>query len=794
MKDHTSIATNVTALLPTAAARRTPTCTPARFALALVLCSALGNVPTEAASDKGLRLQFSAQTQPVTVTVSGIVRDEASGNPIANSLVRAHLVLWKHQGPELFEKCPVQEILTSTSGEYRIVFVTPLTTAGPMKDQDGLCVSAGANGYETQPQYARGNVTTANSSFTNFNFALKPGKKISGVVVSPAGQPVSGALVRVQNGMNGDWNFFGSMGRAVTSQDGSFQVWIGTAGEDYLGNNPWVSIVQPGIGTLVVWDFLKREDLGTLTLNGGGEITGKVVDAAGRPVPNCEVSVRRSPWELVSQALTDQGGNYHLLGIPGEPSFKDFCKRKNGRYDPEWGKVEVHARPSPDLSLKDAPSCKVTPRDGETVTSPDLLAGAQASVSGKLVASKTALNLGGLLVRLDGKWENMVEAGIEGEFRFPFVAAGKHTLTAYLPHNLRYDRGIGKARIEVQPDASLTNVQIQLADLAELRVQYLDAHGNPLPGISAAATWSKNGDGAWTEGTVSDGAGWAVLYLYPDSEQYIRGFDRANKLTAETMKPVKPQPGQVLEPLQIVMVPTATLSGRFLNEQGQALGSRRVLTTLNFADGTAYPRRVKTESDGRYRLEGIAPGVLKLSVEMDGVIFADPLGKSVEVGPGSAEDLGDIVLKGGLDTAKVTREKLAQAVEHSEELLQFAQGFFNKIRTADYDYFLQEGADWQRFPIVGYYQTYKWYDVLVPWISRTFKTNPIVNVELGRPFANPTKFNRKKDLPTVPYKLTLKDGTVLQGDLPCDYEFEGAKGHWFGIQGIDWHLQKEQKK
>jgi hypothetical protein len=778
----------------TARRTRTSTITLSRCALALLLAPVLWDGQTQAASDKGLRLQFSAQPQPVTVTVSGTVRDKHSGNPIPNALVRAHLAIWRYQGPELFEKCPQQETLTSAAGEYQIVFVTPLTTAGPMQGDDGLCVYASANGYETQPQYARPRVTAANSTFTNFNFALNPGKRIYGVVVSPTGQPVSGAVVRVQNGMNGDWNFFGSMGRTITGEDGSFQLWIGATGDDYLGDNPWLCIVQPGVGTLFVWDLPKHEDLGTLTLNAGGEIVGKVIDSGGRPVPNCPVSVRRWPCDLVSQVLTDQEGKYHLRGVPGEPSVKEFYKKKNGRYEPNWGQVEIYARPNPDMNLKDAPHCKVTPKDGQTVTSPDLLAGAQAGVSGTLLASKTALNLGGLLVRLDGKWENMVEAGIDGQFHFPFVPPGKHTLTAYLPHNLRYDRGIGKTQIEVQSGAPLANVQIQLADLAELRVQYLDAKGNPLPGITASATWSKNGDGAWTQGTISDGAGWAALYLYPDSAQYVRGFDKSGKLTAETIKEVKPQAAQVLEPLQIVMVATADLSGRLMNEQGQALGAKRALTMLNFADGTSYPRQIKTESDGRFLLGGITPGVLRLSVEMDGVIFADPLGKAVEVSPGRAENLGDIVLKGGLDKPKVTREKLAQAVDQPQELLQFAQGFFNKIRTADYDYFLKEGADWQRFPIVGCYQTYKWFDVLVPWISKTFKANPIVNVELGRPFANPKKFNRKQDLPTVPYKLTLKDGTVLQGDLPCDYVFEGTAGHWFGIQGIDWHLQPSEAK
>jgi hypothetical protein len=69
--------------------------------------------------------------------------------------------------------------------------------------------------------------------------------------------------------------------------------------------------------------------------------------------------------------------------------------------------------------------------------------------------------------------------------------------------------------------------------------------------------------------------------------------------------------------------------------------------------------------------------------------------------------------------------------------------------------------------------------------------NPIVNIGLGQPFANPKKLNGQKDLPTLPYKLTLKNGAVLQGNLPFQYEFEDQTGQWFGLQGIDWHLQEQ---
>ena len=187
-------------------------------------------------------------------------------------------------------------------------------------------------------------------------------------------------------------------------------------------------------------------------------------------------------FDLVCKTHTDQEGRYLLTGIPGEATMKEFSSKRGRSYRPALGEAEVYARVNPDMKLKEAPSCKVLVKEGQTLACPDLIVGGETSVSGRLLPSKTALSLGGLSVRLDDQWENIVEADINGNFRFPSVSPGKHTLTAYLPHNLRYDRGIGKAEIEVQSRASVQDVQIQLADLAELRVQYLDAAGNPLPG------------------------------------------------------------------------------------------------------------------------------------------------------------------------------------------------------------------------------------------------------------------------------------------------------------------------
>ena len=421
-------------------------------------------------------------------------------------------------------------------------------------------------------------------------------------------------------------------------------MWIGSDREA-MADNPWLCILKQGSGFCLAWDILAKEDMGALVLNQGGDITGRVVDADGRLVQNCEVSVRNWPCFLIHETLTDRDGRYLLKGIPGDPSIVEFYKRKNGSYMDMWGQVDVHARLDPEASLSDSPQYKITAKDGQTLTGPDLAIGIDSSVSGMLLASKTSLGLGGLMVRMDTSWDHMVEADINGRFHFPSVSPGRHTLTVYLPYNLRYDRGIGKTQITVEPGTPLKDIQIQVEDLAEQRVQYLDANGNPLAGITASATWSKNGDGGWTLGTVSDSQGWAVLYLYPDDVQYVRGFDRSKILTAEAAKEAAPKPGQTMEPLRVVMLPTATLTARLLGPQGTALSGRDVLCTLIWADGLELERPLKTTTQGHIEIPGLTPGIVTVTLETVPLEFRVALADPIEIQPGQTRTLQDVTMQ-----------------------------------------------------------------------------------------------------------------------------------------------------
>jgi Carboxypeptidase regulatory-like domain len=734
------------------------------------------------ASNKGMHVRFSLATDPVTVTASGTVTDKQTGAPIAGALVRAHITAHQFSGPDWFELCPQDQTLTDDKGRYTLQIETPLTTTGAFKGKDSLCLYASAAGYETLPQYIKPAITAETTEFDDCDFALGAGRRLSGILEDSNGQPVAEALVRVQNGWNGDWNFFGALGLATANERGEFELWIASEPTNDLTRNPWLTILKRGQGALFVWDILQKDDLGTLTLPACGTITGRVVDGQGDPLANCEVSVRGYPCGLIGKTQTDADGQYVLQGVPGEPSIVDFYTAKNGHFIDAWGTVTVHARLNPEVDLKDAANYKLRTRDNETSVADDMMVGEDTGVSGRLIASASSLGLGGLMVRLDTSWAMMVEADIEGNFHFPRVAPGQHKLTVYLPHNLRYDRGIGRTTINATPGVPLTDVEIQLEELAELRVQYLDAQGNPLPGVTASATWSKDG-GAWTEGTVSDADGWAVLYLYPDDSQYIGGWDRSSRLVAETTAKMKPSPAEIMEPTQVVMVEAATLAGRLLDEKDSPIAGERFTGRLAYADGTVTERQIATDENGDFTLPRIVPGVVELALDTESLLYKNVVGRVFEIEPGKTLELEGISLVGGIDKAAAIEQFFARAVADPTELLAAARQLLEAVQSADYT----KPNAWRDF-IDPEYCVYTNYPAWVQWICTNLKANPIETIELGDVSRSQSKgfWKSHQNVPAIDYQLTLRDGTVLKGTLLFDYNPD--KTYWMGMHGLDWHL------
>jgi hypothetical protein len=842
-------------------------------------------INTATASEKeGVHLKFSLEAKPVTVTVSGQVTDKNSGEPIANALVRGHVVIWKHKGPDLFDKCPYQQTTTDSGGSYSLRFVAPLTVAGRWKGKDGICIYVSAPGYATQPQYVRPKVTPEKTKFPSVDFALESGSLVKGFAFNDNNEPIADARVRALNNHNGDWNYFGALGQAFTDEHGYFEVWIS---KKLLGSFPWIRIDKVDYGCGFFLDF-SYDELNTFQVPRGGKIVGNVVDNDGEGIPNCEVSVRDFRGQI-DATKTDEDGRYVLEGVPGKPSVIDFRREWSNRVgrsaatDAE-AHVKVYAKLDSEMDLDKVPHYQITPVEGETITAPALVVECYTTIAGKLIGGET-VSPAGLTVVLDGDWENSVFTDASGGFSFSSVAAGKHHITAYLSHNARGDRGIGNAEVQVEAGKPLQDIKMYLEEMAEIRVQFLDSDGNPLEGVLAKATWTKDVDGPHIDGTRSDNQGWAVIYLYPDEAQYIHGHDPSKNLVTESIEEITPEQANLVNDVWILMMSTGSIKGRLLNEDHQPLedtvnylidfadGTREygnikadrngffeikkikpgiatfqlrhpflastilseqpleiksteskdvgnivvsfhtaavkgrllrgngrpftdrvVLFKVNYSDGTEEYRGTKPDSGGYFQIDRFRPGIANLSIRAESMLYTNIL-EHFEIKENETNDLGVVSLIGGIDEEEILRDKHAHALEDPGEIIKAAQRLFEGIGDADYDQILKYYVNgrwkkdaWKKFPPHGYYMVSSDWPSFALWCCRTFKENPIIEIELGEVFPNERVILRKKNLPTVPYKLTLKDGTVLSGNLPFEFNFDGWVPHWHGLSGIDWHL------
>jgi hypothetical protein len=122
----------------------------------------------------------------------------------------------------------------------------------------------------------------------------------------------------------------------------------------------------------------------------------------------------------------------------------------------------------------------------------------------------------------------------------------------------------------------------------------------------------------------------------------------------------------------------------------------------------------------------------------------------------------------------------------ADEVSAAAQRLFQAIREADYSKDWSKPTDWNQFPAkdVDYCVDHN-FPGWVKWVCNKFKTNPIVDVQLGKVFAD------SEGRPTVHFRLTLKDGEILQGDLPFVRSRDPKRIPWMGLESLDWHLPKK---
>lgn len=226
----------------------------------------------------------------------------------------------------------------------------------------------------------------------------------------------------------------------------------------------------------------------------------------------------------------------------------------NDHLPPGVLRMKVQTDP-PVLSGATAEPAEVKPGDTKDFGNIVMAAVKYQTITGRLLPSATFADLKGFKIRVDlDAWEPMVDTDADGAFTIPNVSEGPHRLTAYLPFNLRTDRGVGHADIEVGENRDY--FELRLETLAVVHMQIQDESGKPLEGISAAAWWTPDHSGVFTEGTKSERQGKANLYLYPGELQYVGAYDPSDAYTVAAHSEMTLEPGEVVNDFRVVMKPS----------------------------------------------------------------------------------------------------------------------------------------------------------------------------------------------------------------------------------------------
>ena len=77
-----------------------------------------------------------------------------------------------------------------------------------------------------------------------------------------------------------------------------------------------------------------------------------------------------------------------------------------------------------------------------------------------------------------------------------------------------------------------------------------------------------------------------------------------------------PKEGEVVDNIQITMVPEATIAGRILLPDKSPAASQVLAATLIYADGARSDRAAKTDVNGAFTIKGdVSPGVIRVELE-----------------------------------------------------------------------------------------------------------------------------------------------------------------------------------
>jgi hypothetical protein len=307
--------------------------------------------------------------------------------------------------------------------------------AGPLDEDGGFVVENVAPGGYTLavaasgflPGRRQGIVVAEGKDTEGVEVVLRKGGAVEGRVVTADGRPVARAEVRVMPSQEAGnpWLAAFGLAEATTGEDGSYRL------EGVAEGTRSVSAERSGHPRAVLaLEIRPGTNHLDFQLTDGREVSGRVVDTAGRPVPGAAVSLFSTAG--VWPATTAPDGGFQISGVPD-------------------GAYRLVAEKAGWASARSAEELRVA---GGAVTGIELRLDRGATIAGR-IAGLGFEELSRVQVTASGAGGGQVgSVDYQGSYRIEALAPGDWILEAQVPGTGR--RAVGRVRLEPgQSQASL---------------------------------------------------------------------------------------------------------------------------------------------------------------------------------------------------------------------------------------------------------------------------------------------------------------------------------------------------
>jgi protocatechuate 3,4-dioxygenase beta subunit len=381
-------------------------------------------------------------------------------------------------------------------------------------------------------------------------------------------------------------------------------------------------------------------------LEEGATIRGRVVDERREPVREASVTGYRSTYDGAGPSMlsatrttvtTDGDGRFV---IPHAAAGRWRLRAEGTSHAEADASAEVADRGESAVHIAVHRTWSGTL--GGRILGPDGIPAAETRVSLQLLASPAGREVGVEHVRTDG------------EGRFSVAVDEKIGRVKVFP------AGLSPAAVEVLPsDTAMASLEVRLPPVSGM-AGTVEADGGIIPpgGLFVLAgppdgsvPLPEDPDDPWPPvGTgfarVMPGqSDWEILGLAPGTYEV---FTYAPGLSASVPSPVMVAEGDIALAVVEAALPGGAITGRVLTADGAPLGGVDIHVTTSGGRLRSSSSRVKSDEQGRYRLEGLTPGAVTLrlhSVENRG--FARPPDHTTLVMPGVTTENVDFTLLAG---------------------------------------------------------------------------------------------------------------------------------------------------